>query len=197
MTLVLHREFYGVHSNYLTIAQEFRLFHNLWWDGERRALLLDDLGRDLPKVERDYWRSFNVAPEGSMSQTGIRRAFLGEWAEAQAPDLTFRYLYRQFVDDWREQEGWAMFREPTGPDANLLQQLRIPLNESQTEFEDSIGTLAKLLSDGLNDKEIQSRLPSRVEGEKSMGKLERWLKQEEYEHVDRDIKLLRDVQTLR
>ncbi|MDP8973579.1 MAG: hypothetical protein M3N45_10520, partial [Actinomycetota bacterium] len=86
---------------------------------------------------------------------------------------------------------------PTGPDTNLLQQLRIPLSESHTEFEDSIGILAKLLTDGLNDKEIQSRLPSRVKDEKSIAKLERWMRQEGYEHVDRDIKLLRDVQALR
>ena len=71
------------------------------------------------------------------------------------------------------------------------------MSESNTEFEDSISILAKLLTDGLNDKEIQSRLPSRVKDEKSIAKLERWMKQEGYEHVDRDIKLLRDVQTLR
>jgi hypothetical protein len=90
-----------------------------------------------------------------------------------------------------------LFREPKGPDTNLLQQLRIPLSESNTEFEDSVGILAKLLTDGLNDKEIQSRLPSRVKDEKSIAKLQRWMRQEGYEHVDRDIKLLRDIQTLR
>ena len=90
-----------------------------------------------------------------------------------------------------------MFREPTGPDANLLQQLRIPLTESQTEFEGSLDILAKLLSDGLKDKEIKRRLQSPGKDEKSIAKFERWLRQEGYEHVDRDIKLLRDIQTLR
>ncbi len=151
------------------------------------VVFLGDLGRDLPKSERDYWRSFNVAPEGRMSQTGARRAFLGEWAEAQAPDLKLRAMYRRFVDDWQVQEGWALFREPTGPDANLLQRLRIPLTESQTEFEDSLDILAKLLSDGLNDKEIKRRLQSPVKDEKSIAKFERWLRQEGYEHVDRDV----------
>jgi hypothetical protein len=54
-----------------------------------------------------------------------------------------------------------------------------------------------LLTDGLNDKEIQRRLPFRVKDEKSIAKFERWLRQEGYAHVDRDIKLLRDVQVLR
>jgi len=69
------------------------------------VVFLGDLGSNLTKSERDYWRSFNVAPEGTMSQTGIHRAFLGEWADAQASDLKFQHLYRRFVDDWREQEG--------------------------------------------------------------------------------------------
>lgn len=164
---------------------------------EHVVVFLGDLGRRLPKGERDYWRSFNVAPEGRMSQTGVRRAFLGEWADAQAPDLKVRAMYRRFADDWQEQEGWPLFREPTGPDANLLQQLRVPLTESQTEFEGSLDILAKLLSDGLNDKEIQRRLQPRVKDEKSISKFERWLQQEGYEHVERDIKLFRDVQALR
>ena len=66
------------------------------------VVFLGALGRDLPKSERDYWRSLNVGPEGTMSQTGVRRAFGGEWAEAQAPDLKFRAVYRRFVGDWRE-----------------------------------------------------------------------------------------------
>jgi hypothetical protein len=161
------------------------------------VVLLGDLGRSLPKSERDYWRSFNVAPEGEMSQTGVRRAFLSEPAEAQAPDLKVRALYRRLVEDWKKQEGWALFREPTGPDANLLQQLRVPLNESQTEFEGSLAILAKLLTDGLNDMEIKRRLRSPRKGEKSIARFERWLRQEGYEYADRDIKLLRDIQTLR
>lgn len=161
------------------------------------VVFLGDLGRALPKSERDYWRSFNVAPEGTMSQTGMRRAFLGEPAEAQVPDLKVRAMYRRLVEDWKKQKGWALFREPTGPDAKLLQRLRVPLNESQVEFEESLDILAKLLSDGLNDKEIKSRLQSPVRDEKSISKFERWLRQEGYGHADRDVKLLRDVQELR
>ena len=35
--LVLAREIHGLHPSYLEIVQEFRLFHNLWWDDERSA----------------------------------------------------------------------------------------------------------------------------------------------------------------
>jgi hypothetical protein len=187
-----HPEKYSVEDGHLRCA-------GLWGlrmdndSTERVVVFLGDLGSDLPARERDYWRSFNVPPEGGMSETGERRAFLGEWAEPQSPDLAFRSSYERFVGDWLQQEGWALFRKPVGSDADLLRRFRVPLSQSQTEFEDSIGILAKLLADGLNDKEIQSRLPSRLKDEKSIGKLEQWLRQEGYEHVDRDIKLLRDV----
>jgi hypothetical protein len=105
-------------------------------------------------------------------------------------------MYRRFADDWQEQEGWALFLELTGPDANLLPQMRVSLTESQTEFEGSLDILAKLLSDGLNDREIQRRLQPRVKDEKSITKFERWQRQG-YQHVERDIKLLREVQALR
>ncbi len=50
--------------------------------------------------------------------------------------------------------------------------MRVPLTESQTEFEGSLDILAKLLSDGLNDKEIQRRLESRIKDEKSIAKFD-------------------------
>jgi hypothetical protein len=128
-----HPEKYSVEDGYLRCA-------GLWGlrmdndSTERVVVFLGDLGSDLPARERDYWRSFNVPPEGSMSETGTRRAFLGEWAEAQSPDLAFRSSYERFVGDWREQEGWALFREPVGSDADLLRRFRVPLSESQTEL---------------------------------------------------------------
>ena len=39
-------------------------------------VFLGDLRRDLPAAERDYWRSFNIAPVGPMSETAFRRSFL-------------------------------------------------------------------------------------------------------------------------
>lgn len=63
-------------------------------------VFLGDLGRDLPARERDCWRTFNVAPARGMSETGVRRAFLGQFADPQAPDLTFRRAYDRFRTEW-------------------------------------------------------------------------------------------------
>ncbi len=160
-------------------------------------VFLGDLGRDLPRQERDYWRSFNIAPDIRMSETGFRRAFLGQWAEPAAKDLQFRTRYVLFRQAWRERYGWPLFREPTEADASLLQRLRIPLNESQAEFEQSIRIMTQLLCDAINEAEIQVLLPDKIPDEKGISKLRRWLQQQGYSEVERDIKFLRNLQELR
>lgn len=164
---------------------------------DRVVVFLGDLGRDLPEGERDYWRSFNIAPAGSMSETGTRRSFLAQFAEPKAADLRFRHAYTRFADIWHRNTGFSLFREPVGSDTQILQQIRLPLNESESEFDEAVGRLAKLLCDGLDSKAIQAQLPSKVDNEASISKLQRWLEQENYPERVRDIQLLRDLQALR
>ncbi len=52
-----------------------------------------------------------------------------------------------------------MYREPVGPDQSLLKQVRLPLDDSENEFKKSIESLALLMCDGLNDAELNARLP--------------------------------------
>lgn len=164
---------------------------------DRVVVFLGDLGRDLPRAERDYWRSFNVAPDGPMSETGIRRAFLGQFADPQSVDLRFRSRYSEFLNEWPRLIGWPLFRGQVGPDKHLLQQVRLPLDDSDNELLDVVSSLAKLLCDSIDSASLLAHLPSRVEGERSIAKLDRWLKQEAYPFADRDVKLLRDIQELR
>ena len=57
--------------------------------------------------------------------------------------------------------------------------------------------LAKLMSDAINEKEIQKLLPDKIQDEKGISKFERLLKAEGYPQVIRDIGYLRRVQELR
>lgn len=59
-------------------------------------VFLGDLGRDLPSSERDYWRTFNVAPAGRMSETAFRRSILGQFTDPKSPDLQFKWTYQRF-----------------------------------------------------------------------------------------------------
>ncbi len=164
---------------------------------DRVVVFLGDLGRDLPASERDHWRAYMVPPDAPISDTNARRSFLAQATDPQSLDLRFRRAYRQASRAWEAAKGWVLFREPVGADVHLLQQVRIPLNSSQNEFEEAIKLLAKLMSDSLNEKEILTRLPSRIENEKGISKLERYLRQEGYPEVERDIAYLRRVQELR
>lgn len=158
---------------------------------------LGDLGRDLPASERDYWRSFNVPPTGPISETAYRRAILGQFADAQSTDLRFRVAYRRLGEGWRERFGWPLFLDPEPGDAHLLDTVRRPLHNTDTEFEDLVRTLAKLLVDSLNEAEIARTLPPGPTGDKGISKLERWLSQAGYANADRDISFLRDLQSVR
>ncbi len=160
-------------------------------------VFLGDLGRDLPESERPHWQTFNVVPTRGPSSTLIRRSFLGQWTTSQAPDLRFKSAYRRFNSKWREQFGWALFREPEPEDAHVLQRLRIPLDGSQPEFESQVMGLAKLLVDALNEKEIQERLPDGQPGDKGIAKLQRWMLQEQYPWAERDTVFLKRLQRLR
>jgi hypothetical protein len=161
------------------------------------VVFLGDLGRDLPASERDYWRGFNILPAGQMSETAFRRAFLGEWTDAMAPDLVFKSVYARFFKEWQDARGWNLFRELQPADAHVLSRLRVPLVESQAEFDAQILNLTKLLVDSLNEGQLQSLLPDKIADEKGIGKLERWLTQENYVEVKRDIAVLRRLQLLR
>jgi hypothetical protein len=164
---------------------------------EAVIVFLGDLGRDLPRQERDYWRSFNIAPDSPMSETLVRRAFLGQWADPTAGDLQVRSKYVSLSESWSARYGWDLFRKPEEADAGLLQRLRLPLDESQAEFEASIRIMTQLCVDAINEAEIQSLLPDRRDNEKGIAKLKRWLEQEGYPHVDRDIQFLRNLQEAR
>ena len=161
-------------------------------------VFLGDLGRDLPESERPYWQTFNISPTGLLpSRSLIRRAFLGEWADSEAPDTRFKSTYDRFNKKWRERFGWALFKEPEPGDVHVLQRLRVPLDDDQPEFENQVLCLAKVLVDALNETEILKRLPNKVKGERGISKLERWMSQEQYPSVKHDIAFLRRLQHLR
>lgn len=189
-------ELYSVEDGYLRCV-------GLWGlqmdnDHEDRVVVfLGDIGRDLPSAERDYWRGFMIAPDAGISETNFRRSFLAQFTASSALDLQFRRIYEQANEAWFTKYAWPLFREPKESDAYMLQQVRLPLNDSENEFEEPIKLLAKLMSDAINEKEIQKLLPDRIKDEKSISKFERLLKAEGYPQVTRDIGYLRRVQELR
>lgn len=177
-------------------------FGNLWGvqidNGNPDVVMvfLGDIGRDIPNSHRAHWLAYNVPPVGRMSESTFRRSFLAQFAETENPEHLFKHAYEEFQSIWERAWGWRLHRKPSGADKQIIQRLRIPLNESDAEFEAQLLGLAKLLVDFLNEADIARDLP-KVANEKGIGKLERFLRAASYTEVDRDISLLRRIQNLR
>jgi hypothetical protein len=158
---------------------------------------LGDLGEYLPEGERTYWRAFNVPPQGGMSETSFRRAILAQFAASKSVDLRFRKSYREILRRWPERFGWTLFREPERGDTQLLATIRRTLHNSDSEFEDIVRTLAKLLVDSLNEEALVKESGKGERDEKGITKFDRWLRHASYPEAARDIGFLRTLQEVR
>ncbi|HVW24141.1 MAG TPA: hypothetical protein VHC69_02155 [Polyangiaceae bacterium] len=194
-----HPEKYEVEDGYLRCG-------SLWglrMDNDapdRVTVFLGDLGETLEYEEQLYWRSFNKTPEGGrgdLSETNIRRSFLGEFAEPTSPELIFKRELTELAEAWEKRFGWPLIRPMSADDAHVLKKLHAPTTSSVAEFEDQLLLLTKVLVDSLNDTKIVETLGSKIPDEKSIGKLERFLTGEGYPDTRRDIEFLRLLQEAR
>lgn len=190
-------EKYSVEDSYLRCAGLWGLRMDNNHD-ENVVVYLGDLGRDLPARERDYWQPFSIPSSGApVSETAFRRDFLAQFAPAVSSDIVFRRLYERVAALWQRQLGWDLYRVPNPGDEHILQRVRLPLTESQPEFEGQLLNVARLMIDFLNDGEIKNRISGDTSNMKSIAKLEAFLTQEGYPELGRDIAYLRNLQELR
>ncbi|QGU32179.1 hypothetical protein [Thermochromatium tepidum] len=161
------------------------------------VVFLGDLGRDLPYEERLHWRQFNVPPQGGVSETNFRRSFLAQFAPPKAADLLFRAEYQRLNTAWRETMGWPLFLEPRAGDEYLLATVRVPVTNSQSELDQQILALTKLLVDSLNEHALVSHAGPGQKDEKGITKLERFLGGKGFPQTAAVIQFLRDLQALR
>jgi hypothetical protein len=194
-----HPEKYDVEDGYLRCG-------GLWGlqidnDAEDRVtVFLGDLGKTLKYQEQLYWKSFNKAPEGGredLSETNIRRSFLGQFADPTSPELVFKAELTDFGEAWEQRFGWPLIRPMQAADAHVIKKLHAPTTSSSAEFEDQVLLLTKLLVDSLNDAKIVETLGSSIPDEKSIAKLERFLTAKGYPEVRREIEFLRLLQEAR
>lgn len=158
---------------------------------------LGDLGRDINYSEQKYWKSFNVLPDGKISNVELKRGFLAEFADPESPDLLFKLLYKLLNENWETHFGWKIFLPLTQEDAHFLTCLRIPINDSQTEFDAQVLALTKVIIDSLNEKQITDALGGSLENEKGISKLERFFVENSFTNYSPHISFLRDLQDLR
>ncbi len=160
------------------------------------VMFLGDLGRDLPANHRDHWRSYNIPPYRALSEPMFRRSFLAQSAESANPEHMFKNAYQVLQRTWFDMRGWNIYRKPVGTETQILERVRVPLNDSDTEFEAQILDMAKLLVDLLDEAAVAQDLEP-VANERGISKLKRRLELLGYPHAERDAAFLRQLQALR
>jgi hypothetical protein len=118
------------------------------------SVYLGDLGRDIPYSEQRYWRAFNILPDGRISETAFRRDFLGQFADPQAEHYRFRYKYNSLNEAWENLFGWPLFKPLNPEDHYRFDNLRIPVVDTQQEFDTQLEALAIILIDSINKSDI-------------------------------------------
>lgn len=161
------------------------------------VVMLGDLGTYIPRSECQHWRQYNIVASGGVSKTAWTRWFMSSPINPEASDLRFKLAYRQFRTYWKEEVGWDFYKDLAAEDIHTIQSLRIPVHNNESEFENQLIYLSKLLIDSLNERMIQQELGTKIAEEKGIDKLERWMERVEYPLSDRDIAFLRRLQTLR
>ena len=161
------------------------------------TVFLGDLGGDLPAAEREYWKSFNIPPDGSgISEVNWKRGFMAEFADPTHPELKFKNVLSFFQRKHQEQCNWTLFKKLEPDDEHFLTTLRVPLTDDQAEFDAQVLALTKVLIDSINEKEIERGLTLAAQ-EKGITKLEKYLSSKGIADIAPHIKFLRSLQELR
>ncbi len=115
---------------------------------------LGDLGKNLPMSEQKYWKNFNVAPNGTISEVEYKRSFLAQFVGPTDSVLIFKELLSKTNKYWFEKFGFFLFKPLNDSDTHHLKSFRIPLTNEQKDFDEQLHSLSKMLLDSINVKEI-------------------------------------------
>lgn len=175
---------------------------SLYIDNQNKGFIsayLGDLGRDLPsEQEQHYWRGFNKAIDGKLSETKFKRDFLAQASNPQSLDFVFKNTYSEVNRLFEEKSGWPLFLELDEQDLYNFEGLRIPINNSIVEMDMLVLSLVKVLLDSLNEKNITKQLTGTYEKlVGSISKLEVWFQEKQLLNYQDHIKFLRNLQELR
>jgi hypothetical protein len=159
-------------------------------------VFLGDLGRDLPHHEQVYWKSFNVPPDGTISEVNLRRSFLAEFIDPTSPDLIFKNALAALNTAWQKRFGWPLFLPLHAGDEHHWTALHVPTTDEQAEFDGLLLSLTKILIDSINEAELVKHGVS-ADTTGSIAKLQEFLTVEKLPAADEQVKLLRNIQSLR
>ena len=189
---------YSVQDNILRCASLWHLYIDNHHEDQVCAWL-GDLGRDLPYQEQLHWRSCNIPPVGSMSETFIRRQMLCQPTPSDRPEHEFSCLYERLSAACDEILGWQLLRPLAEEDRHCLQAIRVPSSDEQKDFDGLVLALTKILVDSLNEGELTKLLPKEDcdDIKKGISRLEKVCRIHGATGYEEHIKFLRRIRNLR
>lgn len=165
---------------------------------------LGDLGRDLPFSEHKHWRDHNVAPPGTLRNLQSGETNLHWDREAVNSALVFQNEYKKFCNDWKDHFGWELLKPLRKKEDKVrYYRLRRPLTNDLSDLHDAVVTLAILLNESINVRELKRRItnfePKENDGKekKSLAILNEYLDQCRFLDSTEFIEYLRNLQSLR
>ena len=175
---------------------------------DKVVVFLGDLGRDLPETEQRYWRSFNIRPDGGLSETCFKRSFLAEFADPNSPELAIKFERRKLLEKWHAAFGFDLYLKLHIDDIGVLADVRLPTSDEWTEFDRCTIAATKVFIDYLNESQLAKSAASEIAKmrerfpEKSIrgiDKLQAWLIQhgadESYLDLIASLRLLQELRS--
>jgi len=111
---------------------------------------LGDLEEDLDYEEKLHWRQFNLASGAQISKVAYARDFAVQFANPTELSLQFRQQYEWLSRKLRERQECPLWRSLDSQDEHCLEALKIPLTNGQSEFDQEISNLSKVLIEYVN-----------------------------------------------
>ena len=141
-----------------------------WWavridnhHEDKVIVLLRDLS-SLPYMEQQHWRTYNIPPDGNLSETYFERYLKGSFtATSDRPEHLFKHRYAHLQKDSEKYLGWQLLRPLPPGDEYHLNTLRIPSTEEQGNFDTLVSGLTKILIESLNQKELKKLISLKQE----------------------------------
>ena len=160
---------------------------------------LGDLGRDLPYKEQLHWKAYNFVSGVGVSETYFRRQLLNQGTKSEQVEHVFQKLYSELGKVCQEQLGWPLLLPLEPDDTYHLQNIRVPANDEQQDFDELVLGLTKILIDSLNEKQLNTLIPhdQRKSVKGSISRLEAALAACGVDDADEHISFLRKLQKLR
>jgi hypothetical protein len=197
-------KYYGQPSKY-SVEDSYLRCANLWGlqmdnhHDNKVCVWLRDLGDNLSYQEQLHWRSYNIPPEGGVSKTYFERQILAQFTDSDRPEHIFKSKYKKLYNLGVENLGWELLLPLNEDDAHHFDSMRIPSTNEQSDFDELVLGLTKILVDSLNEKSLSKYIDEskRDDVKRGISRLEFVLKQQEVENFAGHIQFLRKLQDLR